>query len=144
MRALGAAGGKASVASKRSTLAGALRARGRQELERFLTDPDPRIRLRAASVVASYSPERVVSESEALPYWSTRCGQCGALSESKFGRTMPWPTLGQILESAIESGSAELDGELRIDGQTVRGHEEGQAGGPTASTPDRCLPRQRS
>jgi hypothetical protein len=59
MRELGRKGGRAHPSSRSAPpLAGALRERGRQELEKLLTDEDPRIRLRAASVVASYSPER--------------------------------------------------------------------------------------
>jgi hypothetical protein len=58
MKALGSRVGEARAEAQRSTLAGALREQGRQELESLLIDPDPHIRLRAASVVASYSPEQ--------------------------------------------------------------------------------------
>ena len=56
----------------------------------------------------------MVSESEALPYWSTRCKHCGQLRESVYGRTMPMPSFGDILAAAMDShGFVELHGELR-------------------------------
>jgi hypothetical protein len=75
-------------------------------------------------VVAAYSPERVPTKSESLPYWSRRCKHCRQLSESQFGRSMPVPSFGDILAPAIESnGVLELHGELRCGDKSGGGRE---------------------